>query len=127
MTKIIRDKNNNDVMKLLMMAGPERPATPTRLYKLTPGQQQQKKIITANQASPSSQAVPARVGGSGSPGNKMTSSDGANLRYAAMKSGVFLRTFHTLYRCKKAEDEIAGHWKEETGSVTDGRPASMPQ
>ena len=118
--KILRDKNNNDVMKLLMTAGPERPATPTRLYKLAPSEQRQ-KVITAYQAPTSSPVVRPRTGASaqGNQGNKMTSAaqDGGN-KYAAMKSGVFLRTFHTLYRCNKAEDEIKEQWNDEAGLDT---------
>ncbi|XP_028396471.1 testis-specific serine/threonine-protein kinase 1-like [Dendronephthya gigantea] len=124
--KMMRDKNNNDVMKLLMAAGPERPATPIRLYKLAPERHQ--KVINAYQAPTSSPVARPRTGASrqGNHGDKMTSvaRDGGN-RYASMKSGVFLRTVHTLYRCKKAEDEITESWKEETAVDGQGQPADM--
>ena len=109
----MRDKNNHDVMKLLMAAGPERPATPTRLYKLAPSEQQQ-KVVNGYQARASSPAPRSwtAVNTRSNQGNKTTSSaqDGGK-KYGSMKSGVFLRTVHTLYRCKRTEDEI----NEEAG------------
>jgi hypothetical protein len=106
--KMMRDKNNNDVMKLLMAAGPERPATPSRVYKLAPSEQQQ-KVVTTYQAPTSSPVTRSRTATNqqGSHGNAVTSAaqDGGK-KYGSMKSGVFLRTVHTLYRCKKTEDEI---------------------
>ena len=115
MAKMMRDKNNNDVMKLLIAAaGPERPATPTRLYKLAPSEQQQ-KVIAAYQAPVASPVARPRTGANvqSNQGNKMTSAaqNGGN-KHAGMKSGVFLRTVHTLYRCKKADDEIKEQWNE---------------
>lgn len=119
---MMRDKNNNDIMKLLMAAGPERPATPTRLYKLAPERQQ--RISNAYQAPASTPAARPRAGASrqGNQGDKMTSAarDG-DKRYATMKSGVFLRTVHTLYRCKKAEDKLTESGNEETGLDGQGR------
>ena len=111
--KIIRDKNNNDVMKLLMAAGPERPATPTRLYKLSPSEQQEKCVTTTPTSKPVSRPQ-TRATAQGKQDNKMTSAtqDGVT-KYAAMKSGVFLRTVHTLYRCKKVEDELQEKWNDE--------------
>ena len=109
----MRDKNNNDVMKLLMATGPERPATPTRLYKLAPSEQQH-KVITTYQAPTSTPVARPRTGTSvqSDQGNKVasTAKDGST-----MKSGVFLRTVHTLYRCKRAEDDIKDQWNEEAG------------
>lgn len=114
-TKFLRDKNNNDVMKLLMNASPERSPSPVRLCKLGPDRQP--NGCQATHACPTEKrpATGQRSAeGSGSTNTSQTSKGGVSARLAqegvhksSMKSGVFLRTVHTLYKCKKAEDALA--------------------
>ena len=119
--KTMRDKTNNDVMKLLMAAGPERPATPTRLYKLAPSERQH-KVTTTCQAPTSTPVARPRTGASAqsNQGNKMTSTAQGN-GSSAMKSGVFLRTVHALYRSKRAEDDVKDQWNEGSLEIQKGK------
>ena len=114
-TKFLRDKNNNDVMKLLMNASPERSPSPVRLCKLGPDRQP--NGCQATQACPTEKRPTTgqrSADGSGSTNTSQASKGGVSARLAqegvhksSMKSGVFLRTVHTLYKCKKAEDALA--------------------
>ena len=125
--KFLRDKSNNDVVKLLMNASPARSPSPVRFHRNTADRQQKvgsgyQAAITnslGKKASPGSTSEEPSGHHSPLPGNKVIprtklAQEGANKDGSSVKNIVFLRTVHTLYKCKKTENALVEKQSPET-------------